>query len=197
MQRGHTIRPLERVEDSQEPWVFLAGPIQGAADWQAYAIGILHDIDPRLNIANPRTTDPWHGNYRGQVQWESYYLRLAALTGCILFWGAAEAEHTCGRAFGQTTRFELGEWFAIHQFVHCQLVVGTHPSFSGKHYIQERYLRAPAEIDGIHVTLEGACSETATRARMHCERGKVRRTILPDDPLQLSWYASQLNSQCG
>ena len=67
MKHGHVIRPLERTEASEEPWVFLAGPIQGAADWQAQAIELLRATDPMLNIANPRTTNPWHGNFRGQV----------------------------------------------------------------------------------------------------------------------------------
>ncbi|MGI6103137.1 MAG: hypothetical protein ACOYBJ_00725 [Patescibacteria group bacterium] len=194
MQRGHAIRPLERAEDSQEPWVFLAGPIQGAADWQAQAIELLHAIDPVLNIANPRSAEPFHGNWRAQVHWESYYLRLAALTGCILFWGAEEQKHTCNRAYAQTTRFELGEWFALHQFLHCQVVIGCHTRFTGMRYLCERYFFTPTESVRVHHNLEAVCTEAAARARMHTERGTRRESAFKDSPLNLNYYRQFLEN---
>ena len=36
------------------PLIFLAGPIQGAEDWQRTAIGLISRENPALDIANPR-----------------------------------------------------------------------------------------------------------------------------------------------
>lgn len=36
------------------PLVFLAGPIEGAPNWQAEALGRLGEHDPVLAVANPR-----------------------------------------------------------------------------------------------------------------------------------------------
>ncbi len=36
------------------PLVFLAGPVEGAVNWQAEALGRLGEHDPALAVANPR-----------------------------------------------------------------------------------------------------------------------------------------------
>lgn len=72
---------------AEGPVVFLAGPIQGTADWQTVATGLILD-DPDLGhvtVANPRTTPNADGktpnadfHFESQVDWESRWLRRAA-----------------------------------------------------------------------------------------------------------------------
>src|SRR3989344_8192202 len=101
--------------DVSTPIIFLAGPIQGAYDWQSDAIKLIQRNSPYLHIANPRRPGEAKGNfsekdYGEQVDWETYYLRRAAKDGAIMFWLAKEFVHKCERAYAQTSRFELGEW---------------------------------------------------------------------------------------
>src|SRR5690242_6270198 len=100
---GTVLRP-PHYSDMAGPIVFLAGPIQGAPDWQFEAVELLHAGDHRLNIASPRRLEAWNtGNdYNEQVDWETHHLRQAAREGVILFWLAREAEHRCDRAYAQT-----------------------------------------------------------------------------------------------
>lgn len=124
------------------PPVFLAGPIQGAPDWQSQAIQIFEEVLPKSSpisctIASPRCLDlTTEFNYTKQVDWESHYLLEAATHGVILFWLAKEANHTCDRAYAQTTRFELGEWVAKRSA--WNIVVGIEEGFTGAKYIRHR-----------------------------------------------------------
>ncbi|MCU0447764.1 MAG: nucleoside 2-deoxyribosyltransferase domain-containing protein [Microscillaceae bacterium] len=119
--------------------VFLAGPIQGAPDWQADAIKVLQNLAPTLNIASPRKVylDKTF-QYAQQVDWETYHLRKAAETGAIMFWLAQEAQHFPERAYAQTSRFELGEWKAKSEAGDCQLIIGIEKGFSNERYIRHR-----------------------------------------------------------
>lgn len=129
-----------RVLEGYCPLVFLAGPIQGAPDWQSRAIDLMPEED--WVVANPRTNPPWHGDYEGQVDWETRHLAYAARYGCVMFWLCREAEHRCDRAFGQTSRFELGEWFGrsmAEYTANSRLVVGIEPGFTNERYIRRRF----------------------------------------------------------
>lgn len=123
------------------PVLFLAGPIQGAEDWQAKAIRILKDI-PDILIASPRRPnikikgDLAGRDYAEQVDWEHYYLDLSARRGVTLFWLAKEKHHDCERAYAQTTRFELGETMARHIYSGAKLVVGIGEGFTNARYIR-------------------------------------------------------------
>lgn len=120
--------------------VFLAGPIQGAPDWQAQAIKLIGEWD-NLAIANPRTPDPFHGDYEIQVRWEWHHLGLAALQGRILFWLACQdpsEDHDPDRAYAQTSRIELGEWIGRSLDEGISFVLGIEPGFSGERYIRQR-----------------------------------------------------------
>jgi hypothetical protein len=122
------------------PLVFLAGPIQGAADWQAEAIRTLQALSPVLNIANPRHSySSGSFEYAAQVDWESYHLHRAAAEGVILFWLAREGTHRCDRAYAQTSRFELAEWKVRHERDGAKLVVGIEDGFTGAKYIRRRF----------------------------------------------------------
>ncbi len=135
---GEIILPPNYVE-FDGPRIFLAGPIQGAQDWQTEAIHILQRIAPEIQIACPRKAYiDEKFVYEKQVDWETYHLRRAAQHGAILFWLAKETEHYCERAYAQTSRFELGEWKVRHERDGIQLVVGIENGFTNTRYIRRR-----------------------------------------------------------
>lgn len=139
------------------PLVFLAGPIQGAPDWQADAVALLHALAPHLAVANPRRVYPPDAfDYAAQVDWETAHLRHAGRTGCVLFWLAAEVAHDCRRAYAQTTRFELAEWKVRHERDGAKLVVGIEPGFTGERYVRRRFGQ---DCPGVPIvdTLADAC----------------------------------------
>ena len=147
--------------NAQDPLVFLAGPIKGAEDWQSQAIEILHKSNPQLNIANPRRQNFEEDGV--QVLWETNHLRLASAYGGILFWLAKEVEHIPERAFGQTTRFELGEWFTHYKYrkIHqpdkkIKIALGIDDEFPGRDYVIERVFEDCPEFI-IATTLEETC----------------------------------------
>jgi len=115
--------------DETDQIIFLAGPIQGAADWQAEATKIIHSLDTSLIVANPRR-EYLDGtfNYVEQVRWETHFLNLAGRQGAVLFWMAHEDKHDCRRAFAQTTRFELGQWFERAKMNLARLAFGIEPT---------------------------------------------------------------------
>lgn len=155
------IRPPEQAE-IDNPIIFLAGPIQGASDWQARAIEILHSANPDLVIASPRRDSFGERfDYREQVDWETEYLRRAGFNGVILFWLAKEQEQIPGRSYAQTTRFELAEWVTEHKYTGAKVVIGIEEGYSGARYVRHR-LR---EYDGIPVvdSLETVCQEALNR----------------------------------
>src|SRR4051812_20568877 len=101
------LQPPEIIQ-TDGPIIFLAGPIQGAPDWQSTAAALIHDLDPSVVVASPRRDYP-EGTfvYEHQVDWETHYLRTAGRSGVIAFWLAGQTVETPGRAYAQTTRFEL------------------------------------------------------------------------------------------
>jgi hypothetical protein len=130
------------------PVIFLAGPIQGAKDWQAEAARL---IGERTHVANPRRPVFPEGAFDEQVWWESRWLARATV---ILFWLAAEHEHRCDQAYAQTTRFELGEWMAKAPE---RVVVGGEASFTGLRYLRARGI-------SVHETLDATIEEAVRRA---------------------------------
>lgn len=124
------------------PIIFLAGPIQGAPDWQAKAISQLAEdkSDVSFAIASPRRTDvTWKNAYDEQVEWETRYLKRAARDGVILFWLAKEETPIPGRSYAQTSRYELGEWLTAFKGCGCRhLVIGIEDGFTGAKYIRKR-----------------------------------------------------------
>lgn len=140
------LTPPEIVE-TKEPVIFLAGPIQGAPDWQSVAAGLIHDIDPRIIVASPRKNYP-EGTfvYERQVDWETYFLRSAGRSGVIAFWLAAQVEETPGRAYAQTTRFELAEWKMRHEYEGVKLTIGIEEGFGNARYIRRRFAQDAPDV---------------------------------------------------
>ena len=93
--------------------------------------GDLSDID-KLVITNPRRK-----NYNGfdldeQISWETEYLNKSDI---LVFWIPKEEEIIEGRVYGQTTRFEIGEWVAKYS---NKIIIGIDDSFPMKKYIKKR-----------------------------------------------------------
>lgn len=125
-----------KIESISNKLLFLAGPIQGATDWQSVAINKLKNCD--ITIANPRKVYLDNDfDYEKQVLWESFYLNFADI---IVFWLPVEYEKIEGRSYAQTTRFELAEWLTKQSLNHTnkKLIVGIENGFSGKRYIETR-----------------------------------------------------------
>lgn len=148
--------------------IFLAGPIQGAPDWQAKAAAYLqnlwHTAWGDLIICNPRRSDAsWAFQFAQQVDWESCHLTSAARHGSILFWLANEQTHDCARAYAQTTRFELGEWIVRAP---DKVVIGIDSTFPGAKYIRHRLAKMP-----LYGTLEDTCRAAVAAARSYRNTG--------------------------
>lgn len=133
--------PTEYIEkEITRPVIFLAGPIQGTADWQTEAAEIIRKTNSGIIIAFPRK-DYLGGqfDYGQQVDWETYHLRKAAENGAIMFWLPKESHKIDGRAYAQTSRIELGEWKVRHERDGAKLVIGIERGFSGERYIRRRF----------------------------------------------------------
>ena len=159
-----TLTPPEIVE-TYSPVIFLAGPIQGAPNWQPEAASFIHDIDPEIIVASPRKNYP-EGTfvYEKQVDWETHFLRTAGRTGVIAFWLAAQVEETPGRAYAQTTRFELAEWKMRHEYEGTKLTVGIEEGFGNERYIRRRLAQ---DAPGVKITdsLEEMCRNAVDLAK--------------------------------
>ena len=150
------------IVDLDLPLVFLAGPIQGTADWQSLAIRTLQREADWLDIASPRVgswseADP--SAFRRQIDWEHHYLDLAAGDGVTMFWLANETEHDCSRAYAQTSRFELGEAMMRHLWRGAHVVVGIDSKFPNARYLAYT-LAKKAPLIPVFRTLEETCRRT-------------------------------------
>ena len=146
-----------QIKPVDGPLVFLAGPIQGAPDWQSEAIRWFQEHAPNWNVASPRRQyPPDKFEYAAQVDWETHYLRRAAANGAILFWLPPPVVEVKGRSYAQTTRFELAEWKVRHERDGVNLVVGLDDAFTGARYIRHRFGQDCPRVP-IVPTLEEAC----------------------------------------
>ena len=155
--------PPVYCSDVTEPLLFLAGPIQGADDWQKKAIEYLLSKDSHIYIASPRRDFDLHTDfseimYNEQVDWETFHLRRVANKGVIMFWLAREYKHKCERAYAQTSRVELGEWKVLHERDNVNLVVGIEDGFTGAKYIRRRFSQDCPNVP-ICSSLEETCHQ--------------------------------------
>lgn len=163
------LQPPEIV-DVEGPVVFLAGPIQGAPDWQSDATRIIHSLNSSLVIASPRK-EYSEGTffYERQVDWETHFLNRAAKYGAVMFWLARqaeeikEAEEEFPRAYAQTSRFELGEWKVRHERDWSKLIVGIEEGFGNESYIRRR-LNQDCPVVPILSSLRETCKATVRLA---------------------------------
>lgn len=162
------IKPPFYLEESKDyddrRWmIFLAGPIQGAPDWQKEAITLFDKYGWNDHVvASPRRDeDSWQGDYEGQVEWEHHYLNRAAYKGTIMFWCPKEAVHDCNRDYSQTTRQEMGKWFELSsESGYAPVVVGLGEGFPGAKYITHDLTNHYSHILPIYSTLEDTVKGT-------------------------------------
>jgi hypothetical protein len=112
------------------------------------------------------------------VDWETKHLNLAAYgrpRGVILFWLALadpDEAQPPGRAYAQTSRFELGEWVGRSKgWTLPYFVLGIEPGFSNERYIRRRLGQMWATVP-IPSTLE----QTVALAKLHLS-GELERRI--------------------
>ena len=152
-------------EELTGPVIFLAGPIQGAPDWQTEAMGLL-GVNPYIHVVSPRQSiqkkeEFSDQDYFSQIEWEHHYLDVACKSGVVMFWLPKPIEIIQGRAYAQTTRFELGEMVARHYLSGVRLVIGIEKGFGNDRYIR-RTLELKAPKVSVCSTLEETCESALT-----------------------------------
>ena len=116
-------------------WIFLGGPCQGSEDWQRQFT--LEFPSLGVTICNPRRENMGDGPeyYAEQLEWERTHLEASDI---LAFWFAPKAFDVPGRDYGQTTRYELGEWITKAKMSRKSMVIGIDPSISGRRYFLEK-----------------------------------------------------------
>jgi hypothetical protein len=156
-----------------EPVLFMAGPIQGAPDWQIKGLEVVRniwDLDRMLHVVNPRwMAKPEEFVKNDQITWEKKYLRRASILGGLVFYLAAEcsdapAPNKLGRAYAQTTRHEFGRaagWKDNDPSVVISL--GMEDGYIGN----EDYYRHTAEEFGlpVHDNIEDTVAEAVENTK--------------------------------
>lgn len=163
------IIPNTYIKEITSPLIFLAGPIRGAPNWQNEAIDILSSQNTNLIIASPRkeienefTKHVLSGDetyFSRQRAWERHYLDIASRKGAILFWLPEEVEHNCAKAYGATTRLELGQLMTMYKHdKSIRFCIGSDGRFSELSTI-EYDLSLDAPDKDIKKTLKETCLE--------------------------------------
>lgn len=156
--------------------IFLAGPIQGAPDWQEEFIKKIEKelsnfkSNKNVIITSPRRLEKKDDTfvYDEQVDWESYYLDKASKQGIIVFWLPKEKEKIDGRSYAQTTRFELGEWWSKGQNIKdFKIVIGSQKEFDGMKYITKKFKDEYPDVK-IHTNIEDMINDIT---------GKIKKII--------------------
>ena len=123
------------------PWIFLGGPAQGSDDWQA-SFETEFPEDLAETICNPRRESMGDGPeyYSEQLEWERTHLEASDL---LCFWFPPKSHDVPGRDYGQTTRYELGEWITKARETGKRMILGVDPSISGRRYFIEKTTGVP------------------------------------------------------
>ena len=116
----------EKIERSKNWKVFLAGPIQGAPEWQF----TLPEV-PGITWLSPRRKSYEKFDWNEQFDWETKMLRSSDI---VLFWIPEEKESIPGRDYAQTTRTEIGEYLALGK----KIFFGCYSGWPGERYILEK-----------------------------------------------------------
>lgn len=121
------INSPSREQLPKNKWkVFVAGPIQGAPDWQ----NTMPEIENVVWLS-PRRKSYENFDYIEQTSWEHDHLYAADI---VLFWVPPEVEKIEGRGYAQTTRTEFGEYLALGK----NIIFGCYSEFPGKRYFQTK-----------------------------------------------------------
>ena len=153
------IKCPNKVPEKKEKWyIFLAGPIQGAPEWQF----TLPTKNKNIIWLSPRRETYANFDYYEQVTWETNLLRICDI---ILFWVPEEIQKIKGRDYAQTTRTELGEYIARGK----KIIIGMNNNFKGKTYITTKCNQYG--IKNIHNNLQDCIKEIELYIQ-NCENNK-------------------------
>lgn len=143
------IKCPDQLPQKKDSWyVFLAGPIQGAPEWQNEAPKLISHAN--CTFLSPRR-DSYEGfNWEEQVAWETIGLKISDV---ILFWIPEAIEKIEGRDYAQTTRTELGEYLALGK----KVILGIHQDFPGRRYLATK--AAQYGVNEVHTSLEECIKE--------------------------------------
>ena len=135
------------------PLAFLAGPVQGAPDWQTPMAQRIFEARPDVAAASPRRRSEDEASFapEQQVQWEHESLLRARRFGTVGIWWAAQdltdSSYRQGRAYAQTTRIEEGMTFGWHEFRPGFMpIIGFDPEYGANGGGSESYSRIMANI---------------------------------------------------
>ncbi len=135
----------------KDPFIYLGGPVLGAADWQYDMTELLRERVPGCIVANPKNCRPGHPHHRlrlpegpesqhfeRQRLWERHYMLHAAKTarrGALIFWLSDEDRkrpRADGNPFAMITRMEVGEWLGRLMYDrNLRVVIGADKAFPG------------------------------------------------------------------
>jgi hypothetical protein len=136
----------------------------------------MFDIDLfKLCISNNSTNK----EFLRQRSWERYYLEVASLMGCILFW-LEKQSNMDSHAYAATTRFELGQWMARSNCVPgIGISVGADPGFQALNVIQYDYsIELPGKI--LFNSISDVCEDAVKIACNNYKKNKSK-VITPID----------------
>lgn len=165
-------RPPTKVDIPTSPVIFLAGPIQGAPDWQSRAVHQISSFkDNDFWLCNPRRsegTDKSKFDYYEQVSWELDQLTKARDYGAVIFWFAKQdpkVEYPAGRAYAQTTRFEMGlacGWKDYNPSI--AISVGIEDGYVGGNEKYIKHLASRADVE-VLASLGAVCLDASQKAQ--------------------------------
>ena len=116
--------PNDVPEKKNKWYIFLAGPIQGAPEWQFS----LPSTNKNIIWLSPRRENYSNFDYIEQVTWETNLLRISDI---ILFWIPEQIKEIKKRDYAQTTRTEFGEYIARGK----KIIIGINQNFKGRRYL--------------------------------------------------------------
>ena len=155
----HTlICPSNSLDDTNnlgKCWkVFLAGPIQGAPNWQhsVETLFMNEQQNDKIVFLSPRRLSYDDFNYEEQVLWEKKFMSLSDV---ILFWIPEASEDIKGRSYAQTTRTEFGEYLARGK----KIIFGAYKDFPGLRYFESKLKQYYGDNYQIHSSLEYCLKE--------------------------------------
>lgn len=168
------IIPKKRVHSIEVPGMplfFLAGPVRGGGDWQHKMCLHIHRLMRRpCCVAVPCRWEEHHRLsdrfYQGedafarQLDWERYYMRLAAQgaqPGCLIFWLATQKGPRPPEdgPYAQDTYGEVGRWSNEKKHVsQTRIVFGAEEGFPGLSQIRRNLNADLGEEVAFHETME-------------------------------------------
>jgi hypothetical protein len=156
------------------PVFFLAGPVRGGDDWQQACCNLLQKQmgDTEFYVAIPYFIQVLPENhplllaqviadtkhFPRQLNWERYYIDLAAKQGCLIFWLPEESKtnpRIGGGPYATDTRGEVGEWRGRMMYNKtAKVVIGGEEGFEGFDVLCRNFKFALGDTFEVGKTLE-------------------------------------------